>query len=408
MSYKKLKESLQNIFNKETKQKRKNKIDDTPEIGLFSQEICLQEKFLEKTSIPENNFGDAFAFSADGHTLAIGAYRTNEEQGAVYIYYNNLTKGVLQAPVDLCFFGHSVAVSANGKILAVAATQKKKPFPIVILYEKEEDSWNYIARLPVGDCAQDRPIHVALSADGLTLVAGGNRLRKDSADYKEKQTPLFIYENRAGSWILTDQISSDKGSATFGGNVCFSLDGKTLAVADCGDNYGRGVVYLYQKNENQGWALIDRYYPNRGNRLYGTGLALSGDGHILAIGTPAGALGTARVDIYRKVQNRWQFTQWISSAISSVFFGSSVALNRDGSVLAVGGDYENIKAPRVFIYRLQDKLYRPDSHVAGRPEDHLFGYRIGLNQEGTTLAVSSWCESDFYGLTYLYTSRTAP
>ena len=72
-------------------------------------------------------FGDAVALSGDGTTLAVGASPEDAGEGAVYVFARRGDRWVQEArlkasnagPNDR--FGHSVALSADGRTLAVAA-----------------------------------------------------------------------------------------------------------------------------------------------------------------------------------------------------------------------------------------------------------------------------------------------
>jgi hypothetical protein len=93
--------------------------------------------------------------------------------------------------------------------------------------------------------------------------------------------------------------------------------------------------------------ITPTYLAPFGN-AFGSAVALSGDGSTLAIGSTAAfvsnlELGAETVSLYRRVQNSWVFTQQIQPTFPPAItpapligFGTSVALSYDGSILAIG------------------------------------------------------------------------
>lgn len=97
---------------------------------------------------------------------------------------------------------------------------------------------------------------VSISADGKVAVIG-------FPYYSEGQFSncgaILIYEftnctesSTAGKWVLIGKkLASDKGSyAQFGGKICISYDGSSIAISAKGDNNGRGAVYYFTKEKD--------------------------------------------------------------------------------------------------------------------------------------------------------------
>lgn len=96
----------------------------------------IETSITSSDSEPDDFFGYSVALSSDGSTLAVGArYKAiggNMSQGKVYVYTWNGSAwsetGIISsdgAAED--YFGSSVAFSADGKTLAVGAFSRKPP-----------------------------------------------------------------------------------------------------------------------------------------------------------------------------------------------------------------------------------------------------------------------------------------
>jgi len=252
-----------------------------------SSTFPLKQVGYIKASNPSERaqFGDAIALSGDGNTLAVGAraessaaagINGNEadasagSSGAVYVFARQGDRWVQQAYLKASNpgindqFGHLVALSADGNILAVSA-----PF---------EDSR-------------------ATGVDG------------DQADNSLEQSgAIYVFARRGAVWFQQAYLkASNPGEAEDGDQFGFSLalsdDGTTLAAgaisedsADAringnqADNTANnaGAVYVFARTGSR-WsqqAYVKSSSPNGAdaNDLFGYSVGLSADGDTLAVG----------------------------------------------------------------------------------------------------------------------------
>ncbi|HEY8378919.1 MAG TPA: hypothetical protein VIK91_20650 [Nannocystis sp.] len=286
----------------------------------------------------DDSFGYSVALSADGQTLAVGA--TGESSalsggdiaaqinngapnaGAVYVFTREGGTWAQQAYIKAFnpgagdYFGQSVALSADGLILAVGA--------------------------PEEDGIPDNPNADTLPGSGAVYV-----FARDGDGHWSQQAYLKAANAGAG----------DK----FGHHVALSADGKVLAVSapwedsaatDPSDDSvtDAGAVYVFE-HDAQGWEQQAYLKPavTQPDATFGAGLALSADGKVLAVGaereTDNNALYAGGVYIFSRhlPGDPWTQTKHLRSAYTDDgdLFGSSVALSSDGSILVVGAVYEN-------------------------------------------------------------------
>jgi FG-GAP repeat len=273
-------------------------------------------------------FGARIALSADGSTLAVGAFREDSaatgvdgnqldnsapDSGAVYVFRRRGKAWIQQAYLKASnteaddLFGFSVALSADGSILAVGAP----------------------------------------SEDGAATGIDG-----DQADGSAPNSgAVYVFTRHGMKWSQAAYVKASNTGAVdlFGYRVALSADGSTLAASailedsaaigvggDQADDSASdsGAVYVFTR-DGVGWSQ-EAYLKasNTGvNDNFGSRIALSGDGSALEAGA---------VYVLARSGSTWSQQAYVKASNTDTYtgFGSSVALSADGSVLAVGADGE--------------------------------------------------------------------
>ncbi|MET0312523.1 MAG: hypothetical protein ABW051_10765 [Burkholderiaceae bacterium] len=325
--------------------------------GTWSQEAYV------KAHNPAANrkFGSAVALSADGNTLATGAYFEGSGNAGVY--------PAAALPADNNAAGFSGAVHVHRRVGAAWSLDT---------YIK---AWNVGANASFGYA-------VALSADGTTLAAGSS-MERNEATGVHAATALpaagtgaaaagaaYVYRASGGAWALESYIKAGNTGAgdQFGTVLTLSGDGNTLAVGapredsnmtgvsaavppDNNAGNTTGAVYLYNRAGGT-WSAGAYVKPAQSynNYLFGLALSLSGDGTRLAVGASTdgssargfgGAMGSGASDsgavhTFARSGATWAPDTFLkaSNTRTAANFASSVAWSRDGNALAVGAAQE--------------------------------------------------------------------
>ena len=358
----------------------------------------------------EDQFGYSTAISADGSSMAVGAVNKDSSAGAVYLYtYSNgewLEQDVVKASNAEAGdrFGHSVALSADGKTLAVGAVNEDSnatdicaPIPActaeqndnsaidsgaVYVFTYSNGEWleqAYVKAFNAG--AGDQFGHsVALSADGDTLAVGAVAEDGPVDNFRTDSGAVYVFVRSAGTWSQQAYVrasNADSGDK-FGWSVAVSDDGNTLAIgaigeesrATCGfggctdDNQftnffeNSGAVYLFTRNDNT-WsqqAYVKASNTGAGDE-FGYSVSLAADGDTLAVGAPfedGDSTGinqpqnnegpdSGAVYIYVRSGASWFLQAYMkaSNTGDGDRFGFTVSLAADGNTLAVGAPFED-------------------------------------------------------------------
>jgi hypothetical protein len=259
--------------------------------------------------------------------------------GAVYVFTSSGTTWSQQAYVKASntarseLFGLSVALSSDGATLAVGATGDSSDATGIngnqsdtsasyagaaYVFSRTGTTWSQQAYVKASNTSSSVNFggSVALSGDGNTLAVGaaGESSNARGIDGNQSDTSagysgaayLFGRTNTTWSQEAYIKASNAKGSARFGTYVTLSTDGSTLAVGapeEWSDATGvdgnqsdisapgAGAVYVFTGAASAGAAgLVQGAYVKSFNTLesmqFGLGVALSGDGTVLAVGAP--------------------------------------------------------------------------------------------------------------------------
>jgi trimeric autotransporter adhesin len=368
----------------------------------------------------EDAFGTSVALSADGSTLAVGAFGeasastgVNGNQldnsaayaGAVYIFARSGTTWVQQAYLKASNtgvgddFGWSVALSGDGSTLAVGAFN--------------EDS----AATGIG----------GIQADDSMTNAGA----------------VYVFTRTGATWRQQAYVkASNTGlSDFFGWSVALSGDGSTLAVGAYGeasattgidgnqlDNStpAAGAVYVFTRS---GTTWRQQAYVKASNTAYsdvfGYSVALSADGSTLAVGAhgeDSTALGiggnqsdnlgpeAGAVYVFARSGATWSQQAYVKASNTGAgdIFGWSVALSNDGSTLVVGAPQEDsaalgidgdqadntaVNAGATYVFT-RSGTWSQQAYVKASNTGtmDLFGYSVAVSGDGSTLVVGAYGE----------------
>ena len=402
-----------------------------------------QQGYLKMGNTPRWNgkFGTSLALTADGSTLAVGApgeasnargidgneNTQSPEAGAVYLFNRSggvwsqqayvkasntppqvmlnaglylVTGRLVQAPVN---FGQSVALSADGRLLAVGAPgeasgatgiegnqgdSSAKNAGAVYVFAHNNNAWSQQSYIKASNTeAMDYfGTSVALSADGGTLAVGAPNEASNATGINGDQADnsgmgagaVYVFTHGNGNWSQQAYIKSDIAAVSLlGSSVALSSDGNTLAVSAIDVNIGNHAItdaaYVFTRSGGA-WsqqAHITAYTsgylvrPNYGSiEGHPASLALAADGSTLVLGVPAersSATGISgnqadltatdagyagAVFTFRRSGAAWNQDAYMKASNTDQydFFGSSVALSADGHTLAVGAVGEDSKA----------------------------------------------------------------
>jgi hypothetical protein len=206
------------------------------------------------------------AISADGSMIAIGALNNNNVNGAkaghvrVYSSFSSPSRRWAQVGLDIDGeaqddqFGCSVAMSADGKTIAVGAcgndgNGRDSGHVRVLTINVTSGYWVQIGSDIDGEAAFDNSGYdVAISSDGKTIVtsAPGN----DGNGARSGNVRVYSINSTSGRWAqVGSDIDGEAASDQSGYSIAMSGDGKTIAIGATRNGLALGYVRVYKYNE---------------------------------------------------------------------------------------------------------------------------------------------------------------
>ncbi len=309
------------------------------------------------------DWGKVVALSGDGKTVAIGHPTGNtNNQGNVTIYKNvnnEWTRISLkikfindQGTADVKekdYFGRSIALSDDGSVLAIGASQFDKEAGYVKIFQNINDNYEQIGSTIVGEGEGDFfGYSISLSGDGSIVAVGA----PNNDENGENSGQVKIFKNIDNNWTqIGSNINGEAATDRFGTSVSISSDGHIIAIGAPGnDNNGdnSGQVRIFE-NSNNVWTQMGSELNGENNlqEYFGLGIkvALSGDGKtVVALDEEYFGPGWINVITYKLENGVWLKLEDLYTNDDFVFSGiyspgevmGSISIDDKGEKLAVG------------------------------------------------------------------------
>jgi Secretion system C-terminal sorting domain/FG-GAP repeat len=301
-----------------------------------------------------DNFGFSVSLSSDGSIVAIGA-RLNDGNGngsGHVRIYKDIEGNWIQVGEDIDGeaegdnSGYSVSLSSDGSIVAIGAPYNDvngAGAGHVRIYENIGETWTQIGSDIDGEAAGDNSgFSVSLSSNGIVVAIGAPKNDESGSDAGHVRT----YLNNEGSWVqLGQDIDGEAAGDNSGYSVCLNFDGSVIAIGapyNDGNENAAGHARVYQINEYN-WTQIGSDIDGRAevNKL-GHSVSLNSDGSVVVVGAPYSINYKGYAKVYQNNSGSWlKVGSDINGEESLDESGSSVCINTDGSVIAIGAPYND-------------------------------------------------------------------
>ena len=350
--------------------------------------------------------GFSVALSADGAIAAVGVTRANNafNPGDVQVYAWDGGAWSVRGPAFTAGagssqFGFSLAMSANGNVLAVGAVYENGNTGAVRVFEWNDGSYAQIGSTLGSWSASDMAgWSVAMSADGAIVAVGarvGNKVQvfaRNGAAYTARSSVL--QEN--DGWL--------------GNGVALSADGDVLVVGAPihagGGLADQGMARRYEWNGQDDYAAKgqDLYGEGAGD-YFGQAVALSADGNVLAVGASrndgdgsTNNVGHVRVYDWDAVAGEWSTPPRggdLEGLAPDDQSGTWVALSADGNVLAAGAEWhDDANLGHVLVRAWDGTAWTLLADIDGPFGVFRWGHSVALSADGDRLVAGAPWHND--------------
>ncbi|TBR43913.1 hypothetical protein CBF23_004080 [Marinomonas agarivorans] len=319
--------------------------------------------------------------------------------------------------------GHAVAISSNGKTLALSTFDKAyNNEKIYIFNQQETGQWQRTATIPKFAVPGEKgyAAKLALDSTGTNLLVA----REDGVQvFKEKRLGLWgpVRTIKAGGIKFSDIQALSIAATPDVSTVIFGIASKVPEQ--------KSFVYVSERGAAQNFdGFSSPEYQFRSG--FGSTVSISADGNTIAVGAPNFDLeapsrpgltirDSGVVYIFKRPDTGWspsvkdEFTRLTPSYIDTGFgtggynFGNSVSLSADGRTVAVGAFRESANATGINPFTLDyfaldsGAAYVFDQNYLGQWQETAyikasnskrfdrFGSKVSLTEDGNMLAVSA-------------------
>jgi len=290
---------------------------------------------------------------------------------------------------------------------------------------------------------------VAMSEDGNTMAIGspGESSNSKGIDGEQnkhvaaKAGAVYVFARKEDTWVQEEYIKASNTDAgdEFGFSVALSADGHTLAVGAPGEDSGAmgfnddddddddtfenaGAVYVFKRTDTWDQDVYIKPSNTGIGDLFGWSVAISGDGHTLAVGAPFERSGAKIINgdqgdtapaagatyVFTRAGEEWSQEAYVKPHNADEYdrFGYSVALSGDSHTLAVGAPFEqslttginedegeNIQSGygAAYVFTRTGDTWTQEAYVKPQFNDGSahFGWILALPENGNTLVVGA-------------------
>jgi hypothetical protein len=348
---------------------------------------------------PDTQFGRSIALSANGSILAVGAPFHDDfasEAGRVGLYHlvGNSAHVLFEFSGNQVGLrvGQSLSMSRTSPpILAIAGTEFVNVYPISQFMNGEggSDEWALaFDRFEADFINEDYGSAISISGDGTRLAVGAPRTSNGSEHVGMVQVYLI------GTGQIGPEILGLDGNDFFGSAVSLSEDGSSVAAGSFTGASSSGYVRVFSQN-GANWDQVGQTIRGQqpGDNL-GRSISISADGQTVAIGAFQAEAGTGAgyVQVHQFDGTTWiQVGDDIVGPNNGDRFGVSVALTPDASCVTIGANAHDsggfIKNGLFQVYENQSGTWtKVGGDIVGNADSRNLGVGLAISSDGRTVA----------------------
>ncbi len=309
----------------------------------------------------EDASGQSVAMSDDGKTVIVGAPYNDGNGGSsgharVYRLDGSVWTqigGDIDGEGSNNYSGWSVAMSSDGGTVIIGSPHNSDTDHAagqVRIYRLDGLAWTQVGGDIEGDAIYDQfGTSVAMSSDGATVIVGTPYSDANGIDAGQ----VSVYHFNGSAWTqVGGDIDGEAARDEFGYSVAMSSDGGTIVVGaplndGGGGSAGHARVYRF---DGSAWIQIgDDIEGEASFDVAGRSVAMSSDGHTVAVGAPyndGNGIDAGHARVYSVDGATW--TQVGADMDGEAAFdelGQSVAMNSDGGTVIVGAPFNDANGP---------------------------------------------------------------
>ncbi|GEM_PF-2205938 len=352
--------------------------------------IGSEENPMSNTTV--NGAGDIMAYSLDypkTSTIEKGLVRVAQFDGE---NWNQIGQDIIYGTMTSINYSRSallnLSLSDDGKTLAIGAPYESSVgnfFGEVTIFKFDGNSWVQQGSTIHGKEQSNFGSAVKLSKNGNRLVIGGNYTQVGAGGFAGV---VRVYEFNNSDWTqLGQDLYNDKAFGngnSFGYDVDINDEGNIIAAS-----HNAGAALIYQLDGST-WLEVAKF--NDAAYYY---ISLNGKGDRIAIGAPTdpnnnNVMYAGLTKVYTNTNGDW--TQTGETFYGTAMFGwfGRTRLNSEGNILAIGSEGISSLFGNVMVYKLiADDWKQIGATINDDVKGSFFGNTVDLNNEGSIIVIGS-------------------
>jgi uncharacterized protein (TIGR03437 family) len=242
--------------------------------GVWSQQ--------QELTAPDGRASEAFgvSVSVSGDTAVIGAYNTDSDRGAAYVFVRSggvwSQQQKLTAADGAASDQFGLSVSVSGDTAVVGALGKNANRGAAYVFSRSGGVWSQQQELTASDGVTGDWFGSSVSVDGDTIIIGAEDKTVNSAS---QQGAAYLFVQSGGIWNQQQELTASDGAPNdiFGSSVSVSGDTAAIGAEDAGGGV-QGAAYVFMRN---GWAWTQQQELTASDAgvdgFFGKSISVSGD-----------------------------------------------------------------------------------------------------------------------------------
>lgn len=288
---------------------------------------------------PDDLFGTSVSLS--GNRVIIGASGDDSYAGSAYIFdyvssWSQSSKLTATLRSDDDEFGWSVSLAGNRALIgATGNDDNASNAGAAYVFENLAGSWSQSQQITATDGLAGDNFGWSLSLSTDRLVVGvkyGDNVNNNSGS-------AYIFDNTAGTWLQSDKVHEINANANNNFGVSVALFGDKVLVGSLNDDengQNSGSAFIFSESVGS-WNQVAKLFSSEGYMNNdGFGYAVSLVENKAVVGAPNAGIGGV-VYVFDYDSGNWTQTDILIAADSAIgdSFGGSVSLSKNSSVYSV-------------------------------------------------------------------------
>jgi hypothetical protein len=281
-------------------------------------------------------------------------------------------------------FGHRVAINSAGNRF-ISSSSKLTNDNYVKVFSSNETLWSQIGTT----------INSNVSSFGsdVAINGSGNRIAISAPNYNTFRGIVYTYYLNGSSWsILASGITSTTSGDYFGSKIFYNQIGDRLAISSIANSSSRGYVKIYSFDGSSWTQLGQKISGTTNDENFASSVSTNSVGDKIIIGANGNSYSVSgKVKIYSLNGSIWsQMGLDISAETDYDLFGASVSINSLGDKIVIGAPYarsiSDDYAGYATIYYWSNNTWNKIEKLQKNYSD-AFGSSVSMNSNGSIIAI---------------------